>query len=409
MSALAFAPAPLPLRDCTPLPLRDCTPRRSRALSHAPARMVVAAPQASRPKAAASRAAAPNRPRSTGLDDNHLYSYLRDIGTISLLSDDEVATCSAHIANLSRWERVKEQLDATAARHTQKRRLLTSRYRRQSKPVPAATVSTADWADALQMDRTVFAAALREARFYKDRLVAANLRLVVSIAKKYQGSGVGLTDLIQEGSLGLIRAAEKFDAQRGFKFTTYASWWIRQAVQRAVADSSRAIRLPTHVADAAKKARRLANQFEREHNYPPRMDQLAEIMGIREERLSFILSKAEQTDTLSLDCPLYPGSNSSRPVSLGDSLAANGSSPEEEVSRGLLREDVENVLLMLSPKEREVLRMRYGFDDGRTKNFDEIGKMYSVPASRIRQIEARAMRKLRHPNFHRCLSEWSQT
>ncbi|CAN8064623.1 unnamed protein product, partial [Agarophyton chilense] len=347
--------------------------------------------------------------RTAPLHDNHLLSYLHDIGTISLLSDEEVAKCAAHIANLSRWELVKDSLDTAAAHNTQKRRLLTSRYRRHSKPLPPPTVTTADWAHALSMDPAVFATALREARFYKDRLVAANLRLVVSIAKKYQGGGVGLTDLIQEGSLGLIRAAEKFDASKGFKFTTYASWWIRQSVQRAVADSSRSIRLPTHVADAAKKARRLANQYEREHNRPPSIEQLAQMMALRPERLSFILGKAEQTNTLSLDCPLFQGSNTSRPVSLGDCLAANGTSPEEEVSRCLLREDVENVLLMLSPREREVLRMRYGFDDGRTKNFDEISKIYSVPVSRIRQIEARAMRKLRHPNFHRCLTEWTQT
>lgn len=389
MDALAFNPA---LTGAT------STPRRSRATSIRP-RMVVAAPQA--PRRTSYNPSKKN-------DDTALITYLQDIGHISLLSDIEVATCAAHISNLCHWERVKNDLIVSAAETTEKRRLITSRYRRLAKPLPTTTISISEWAASLDMDCNTFAAALREARFYKDRLVAANLRLVVSIAKKYQGHGISLSDLIQEGSIGLIRAAEKFDAQRGFKFATYATWWIKQAVQRAVADSSRAIRLPTHVSDAAKKARRLARDFEREFNRPPGVNELADKMGIKSERLSFILNKEEQTSTLSLDCPMFPSSIDSKQVSLGDCLAADGNTPEEVVSKGLLREDVENVLLMLSPREREVLRMRYGFDDGKSKNFEEIGKIYCVPASRIRQIETRAMRKLRHPNFHKCLTDWSQ-
>lgn len=344
--------------------------------------------------------------------DGGLLAYLKEIGTVDLLEGHEVVECARHVRLLLRWEDVKRALDATegdgvddggcsvpvAAAYT-RARMVNQGVGREA--------SLEEWAAAVGKETAEFARELGLARMFKDRLVRANLRLVVSIAKKYANNGVALADLIQEGSLGLIRGAEKFDHTKGFRFATYASWWIRQAIQRAISDSSRTIRLPTHVNDIAKKAGRVERDFEREFNRKPTHAELAKVMGLKVERLVFILEKALETDTVSLDLPLFGNSSDNgRCVSLGDMIENRGASPEEAVSAGLLRDDIENVLLMLSPREREVLRMRYGFDDGRAKNFEEIGAIYCVPPNRIRQIEARAIRKLRHPNFHRCLTDW---
>lgn len=283
---------------------------------------------------------------------------------------------------------------------------LMPRYRTRKKNA-VSVVTMAEWAAAVGMTTDAFKTDLEMARHAKDRLVSANLRLVVSIAKRYANNGLSLSDLIQEGSLGLIRGAEKFDHTKGFRFATYVSWWIRQAIQRSISDHARVIRLPTHVNDIAKKAARTKRNFERDYNRSPTMLELAAQLQVKPDRLAFILNKAAQTDTVSLDVPMYSNSSDyGRSVSLGDLIENKGETPEEAVSATLLRDDIENVLLMLSPREREVLRMRYGFDDGKSKNFEEIGAMYCVPPNRIRQIEARAIRKLRHPNFHRCLTDW---
>lgn len=373
--------------------------------------------------------------------DIGLITYLKEIGSVDLLEGHEVVECARHIRNLLRWEGVRRQVylqrfadqattppvgpagtlstsfppsdehlipsdldaDTSVARQYGRKATVTKlRYARCDIPI-------AEWAHAVGMKADVFEKELAIARAYKDRLVSANLRLVVSIAKKYMHHGVSLSDLIQEGSLGLIRGAEKFDHTKGFRFATYVSWWIRQAIQRAISDSSRNIRLPTHVSDVAKKAVKARRELEFELNRQPNMNELAARMGMKQERLAFILNKEQQTDTLSLDVPLFQGSNDSgRSVSLGDLIENKYETPEEAVSATLLRDDIENVLLMLSPREREVLRLRYGFDDGRGKNFEEIAAIYCVPPNRIRQIEAKAIRKLRHPNFHRCLSDWRE-
>lgn len=317
--------------------------------------------------------------------DGGLLAYLKEIGTVDLLEGHEVVECARYVRDLLRWEEVKRELASEKG----------------------GEVAFEAWASAVGMDVDCFRRELSVARNHKDRLVSANLRLVVSIAKKYSNNGVSLADLIQEGSLGLIRGAEKFDHTKGFRFATYASWWIRQSIQRAISDSARTIRLPTHVNDIAKKAGRVRCQLERDLDRSPTNEELAERLGVTPDRLLFILSKAAQTATVSLDVPLFANSSDSgRSATLGDLIENTGESPEEAVSAGLLRDDIENVLLMLSPREREVLRMRYGFDDGKSKNFDEIGAIYCVPPNRIRQIEARAIRKLRHPNFHRCLMDW---
>ena len=323
--------------------------------------------------------------------DNGLRTYMAEISAVNLLEGHEVVECARQVRDLLAWERLRAE---TA----------------EERGIPCADVEMSEWALLVGMSsQAEFERALCTARAAKDRLVSANLRLVVSIAKRYTNNGLSLSDLIQEGSIGLIRGAEKFDHTRGFRFATYASWWIRQAIQRAISDSSRIIRLPSHVNDLAKRAVKLRGEMERELGYAPSTAMLAEKLKLRPERLAFIQRRTVETSTLSLDLPLSSGSGfgeGTKNATLGDLIENNTKSPEEEVSAGLLRDDIENVLLMLSPREREVLRMRYGFDDGRSKTFEEIAQIYSVPINRIRQIEARAIRRLRHPNFNRCLVDW---
>lgn len=306
---------------------------------------------------------------------------------MELLESEEVSECARHVRRLLDWEEARKLAATRAGKEP-------------------CSLGLREWAAEVGVDQDRFAAELALSREYRNRLVRANLRLVVSIAKKYTNHGVTLSDLIQEGSIGLIRGAEKFDHTRGFRFATYASWWIRQAIQRAISESSRTIRLPTHVGDIQKRAAKARTQMEGELLRAPTNEELAERLGVSVERLTFILRRAAQTSTVSLDVPLAPSDTNSRVATLGDIIENHGDTPEEAVAQTLLRDDIENVLLMLSPREREVLRMRYGFDDGKTKNCKEIGAIYCVPPNRIRQIEARAIRKLRHPNFHRSLEDW---
>lgn len=327
----------------------------------------------------------------TRIMDTGLRSYMAEISSVNLLENDEVAECAEHVRDLLHWERAR----SAAA---------------EERGLPVSEVGMHEWAQLVGMrSQADFEIALNAARAAKDRLVSANLRLVVSIAKRYTNNGLTLSDLIQEGSLGLIRGAEKFDHTRGFRFATYASWWIRQAITRAIADSSRIIRLPTQVGDIAKRAVREQSALEVQLGRPPTVAEVAAKLKITPERLDFIQSKAAETNTVSLDVPLSSGGSSApegRTATLGDLIENQCQTPEESVSAELMRDDIESVLLMLSPREREVLRMRYGFDDGRAKTFDEIARIYCVPANRIRQIEARAIRRLRHPNMNRCLEDW---
>lgn len=356
---------------------RARTLRRARGPPPAPRlRMVVATPEVN---------------TRTRIVDTGLRTYMAEISSVNLLENDEVAECAEHVRDLLHWERAR-----TAAA--------------EERGLPVSEVGMHEWAQLVGMrSQADFERALCAARAAKDRLVSANLRLVVSIAKRYTNNGLTLSDLIQEGSLGLIRGAEKFDHTRGFRFATYASWWIRQAITRAIADSSRIIRLPTQVGDIAKRAVRERSAMEVELGRPPTVAEVAAKLKITPERLNFIQSKAAETNTVSLDVPLSSGGSSApegRTATLGDIIENQSQTPEESVSAELMRDDIESVLLMLSPREREVLRMRYGFDDGRAKTFDEIARIYCVPPSRIRQIEARAIRRLRHPNFNRCLVDW---
>ena len=302
--------------------------------------------------------------------DDPVRMYLKEIGKVPLLNaDEEVELATAMTAGHVAQERIETAAEA------------------------GETIGDEEMAR-LQED-------IKKGEAAKQSLAEANLRLVVSIAKRYVGRGMLFLDLIQEGNLGLIKAVEKFDYTKGYKFSTYATWWIRQAITRAIADQARTIRIPVHMVETIHKVIRVSRQLLQELGHDPSPEEISAEMGMPVDKVREILKIAQEP--VSLETPIGEEEDSH----LGDFIPDEGASePSEAASFTLLKEQLVEVLSTLTPREEKVLRLRFGLDDGHQRTLEEVGKEFQVTRERIRQIEAKALRKLRHPSRSKKLKDY---
>lgn len=363
--------------------------------------------------------------KKPGVEDSVRW-YLSRISGRRLLSAAEEIDLAHSIQVLMAWESVRDAiavqrlssddspyygldaaLDAASASASSSASTSASAAVSSVELGSTASVSHAEWAEALGMHLPEFRVQLRRCLLAKERMVAANLRLVVSIAKKYayQAHNLGMQDLIQEGSLGLIRAAEKFDPARGFKFSTYATWWIRQSISRSIADQSRTIRLPVHIHELLGHLRRESALLYASLGRRPTEAELCAKLNIGAAKLALLTRSLQEA--LSLETPIGHDKDGGEPSTLLKLIAASNGDADALVEHSCLRDDLE-VLLggVLSLRERDVLRLRYGLDDGRTRTLEEVGQLMAVTRERVRQIEAKAMRKLRAPRHGFVLREY---
>ena len=300
--------------------------------------------------------------------DDPVRMYLKEIGKVPLLSPEEEIDLAQ---KMSSGNLAQEQLDSAEE----------------------GSLSAEETAQ--------LKALLKEGEKAKQKLAEANLRLVVSIAKRYVGRGMLFLDLIQEGNLGLIKAVEKFDYTKGYKFSTYATWWIRQAITRAIADQARTIRIPVHMVETINKVIRVSRQLLQELGHDPSPEEIAEEMNMPVDKVREIMKIAQEP--VSLETPIGEEEDSH----LGDFIPDEGASePSEAASFTLLKEQLVDVLGTLTPREEKVLKLRFGIEDGRTRTLEEVGKEFNVTRERIRQIEAKALRKLRHPSRSKKLKDF---
>lgn len=322
---------------------------------------------------------------SKRVSTDSMRSYLKDIGSVTLLNAKQEVELAKRIQDLMRLEGIRESL--------------------VDEENPDVEVTDQQWASAAGLNVQALHQRLRDGKAAKNEMIQANLRLVVSIAKKYANTNMSFQDLIQEGCVGLIRGAEKFDFERGYKFSTYAHWWIRQAVTRSISDQSRTIRLPVHLFEIISRISKMEQKFAIQHGRNPTVDEIASEMDMSAEKITQIKKAAQAPVSLAQS---MGGDNKGRTIE--DTLVdiyAEG--PEKVSGKSLLKEDLENVLNTLNPRERDVLRLRYGLDDGRVKTLEEIGTVFSVTRERIRQIEAKALRKLKQPSRNSILQEYYES
>ena len=334
---------------------------------------------------------------SFGIDDP-VRMYLKEIGKVSLLTQEEELKLAKGMSDgseaqkmLDAWERLQ---NPEAYEEEEPEDDLDEEENGDEPDLEAVRSLTPNDIKALKRK-------VRYGQDCKQRLAEANLRLVVSIAKRYVGRGMLFLDLIQEGNLGLIKAVEKFDYTKGYKFSTYATWWIRQAITRAIADQARTIRIPVHMVETINKVIRVSRQLLQELGHDPSPNEIAAEMGMPVEKVREILKIAQEP--VSLETPIGEEEDSH----LGDFIPDEGASePSEAASFTLLKEQLMDVLSTLTPREEKVLKLRFGIEDGRTRTLEEVGKEFNVTRERIRQIEAKALRKLRHPSRSKKLKDF---